>query len=468
MSLVRVQKHDRYQLELKFEYLSTPIGSNNVELDLWLLLPPVFGVSSGMYTSAQVYTDLRTYTRLKTPRFTISEMLTQQDSPLRVLESTMESLTQLTQKQIRQEMKLFGGIARRLFLNSPSKDVELYKELIERWRQVVIQFLRIDLEAKTTKCIKIIDELISNYWEVYLIERFEDQPDEFFQQYMQTELAYRKSQSYYMFQETCKDQYLFHYGNLTKYVNTVLFLQSKPDRFTEWIRHAALGIAAGLAMVWALFVQIYALIEYGVNLDSQMSLSVILTFVAIGIFSYILKDRIKAASGRWLSDQVSKRLPDHNRLYSISEEHAPMATISERVNILQEASLPLDVLERYRAFKEWNPYFLFAADVLHYRRHIEMYTKKASKQFARFQGIVEIHRFHIWNWIKVLAEPQKDIKVVNEEGQIHYCEAPRVYTVNLVCRVKHAGTVSYQLVRVLMNSRGIIDVEQIDTQSVKK
>ena len=468
MSLVRVQKHDRYQLELKFEYLSSSTGTSDVELDLWLLLPPVFGVSSGMYTSHQVYSDLRTYTRLKTPRFNISEMLTQSDSPLTVLELFLQSQIHLSQKQIRQEMKLFGGIARRLFLNNPSKDVDLYITLIERWRFIALRLFDANLKPKTLKCVKIIDELISNYWEVYLIERFEESSEGLYQKHLQEELDYRKSQSYYLFQEDCKDQYLFHYGNLTKYVNTVLFLQSKPDRFTEWIRHAALGMAAGLAMIWALFVQIYALIEYGVNLDSQMSLSLILTFVGIGIFSYILKDRIKATSGRWLSDQVSKRLPDRNRLYSISEEHAPMAEISERVNILQEASLPEDVLERYQAFKEWNPYFLFAADVLHYQRHIQMYSKKASRQFSRFQGIVEIHRFHIWNWIKVLAEPQKDIKVMTEEGGIHYCEAPRVYTVNLLCRVKKAGVASYQLVRVLMNSRGIIAIEQIEHHPLTK
>jgi hypothetical protein len=380
----------------------------------------------------------------------------------------LQSQIQLTSKQVRQEMKLLGGIARRLFLNDPSTDVELYLELIQRWRHIAQTLLGTQIEEKTMKCVKIIDELLSNYWEVYLIERFEDGSEVVVEGHLAEEVRYRKSQSYYMFQEACKDQYLFHYGNLTKYVNTVLFLKSKPDRFTEWVRHAALGMAAGLAMVWALFVQIYALIEYGVNLDSQMSLSLILTFVAIGIFSYILKDRIKATSGRWLSDQVSKRLPDHNRLYSISEEHAPMAEISERVNILQEASLPKDVLERYRAFKEWNPYFLFAADVLHYQRRIQMYSKRAAKQFSRFQGVVEIHRFHIWNWIKVLAEPQKDIKVVNEEGQIHYCEAPRVYTVNLLCRVKQNGSIYYQLVRILMNSRGIIEIEQIDNQPLTK
>ena len=61
VSLVRIQKHDRYQLELKFEYLSSAKGAEEVELDLWLFLPPVFGLSSGMYSSSQVYTDLRVY-----------------------------------------------------------------------------------------------------------------------------------------------------------------------------------------------------------------------------------------------------------------------------------------------------------------------------------------------------------------------------------------------------------------------
>ena len=463
MSLVRIQKHDRYQLELKFEYLSSKMGVEDVELDLWLFLPPVFGLSSGMYSSNQIYSDLRTYTRLKTPRFNITQMLTRKDSPLMILESIYGKKVTYTNKLMRQELKLFGGIARRLFLNNPTEDFNCYVELTERWRRVVSKLFDTNIDQKTTNCLKIIDELLSNYWEVHLIERFENEPLDLYTELLRNELEYRKSQSYYLFDENNKEQYLFHYGNLTKYVNTVLFLQSKPNRFTEWIRHAALGMAAGLAMIWALFVQIYALIKYGINLDSQMSLSLIITFVAIGIFSYILKDRIKATSGRWLSEQVSKRLPDYNRLYSIKDEQAPISEISESASISQEDALPPDVLKRYESFKEWNPYFLFAADVLHYQRNIQMKSKKAKEQFPRFQGIVEIHRFHIWNWIKVLAEPRKDIKVVNQEGKIQYLQAPRIYTVNLLSRVKSARGSHYQLFRILMNSRGIVEIQTIET-----
>ncbi len=470
MRIVHIRKHDRYQLEIKTQLLSDNSKKSKGQVDFWLFLPPALGIVPSEYTPAQFYIDLRTYTRLKTPRFTAGELLSKEDSPLLNLERHFAK-NRLNQKILRQEMKLLCSIVRKLSsLNSEVENLLLIQKIMERWRGVVQRLQQQSVKVKTTTCMKIVDELMSNYWEVSLIAAQED-PEKFVHvssqqvtDWIQQEFQYRLDNQYFLYKSSKKDQYLFHFGNLVKYVSTVLFLDSNTNRFSEWLRHLALGTAAGLAMVWALFVQIYALIEYGVNLNEGMSVQLIVTFVGIGIFSYILKDRIKATSGSWLASQLSSRLPDRERVFYMDEEESPVAQNSEKAGFVKVKHLPLDIQQKYQNFQEWNPYFLYGSDVLHYHRQVEVFNRKAIKQFSRFQGVVDIHRFHVWNWVKTLAPPKKEIVVLTTKGKIERCKAPRVYTVNLLSKTTVQNRVEYQLFRVLLNNRGLVGVEEVKVE----
>lgn len=467
MSIVHIRKHDRYQLEIKTQSLTEGTKNTQSKIDLWLFLPPALGISPAEYTSHNFYSDLRTYTRLKTPRFSASQLLNQDDSPLCRLEAMLNaSHDKQIQKVMRQEMKLLCSIVRKVSaLQKQTASLEQMESILKRWRILFVQLSALSLSYKTTICLKIVDELMSNYWEVSLIEAQEmlvGEELEFINQSIEKEFQYRLEQEYYLYSSSKKEQYLFHFGNLVKFVSTVLFLDSRSDRFSDWLKHLALGTAAGLAMIWALFVQIYALVKYGVNLNEGMNIQLILTFVGIGIFSYILKDRIKATSGSWLASQISKYLPDRQRQYYLDDEEAAIAKISEKASFVKVKHLPLDIRDKYQNFQEWNPYFLFGSDVLHYHRDIDVFSKLAKKQFPRFRGVVDIHRFHVWNWIKTLAPPKKEIVVLTSKGKVERCKAPRVYTVNLLTKTQINSKIEYQLFRVLLNNRGLVEVEEVD------
>ena len=475
-SSFEVRMHDRFQLEIKAQYLSD--GSQKAfETDVWLFLPPALGISGKQYSSQQFYADLRIYTRLKTPHFSFTALLSDPQSPLVQLESMM-SEANLQGKSIRQELKLLGGIFQKIVsLEKVADNFELVQTLIERWRALLPRLLQRPLKEKTKRCVYITDEMMSNSWEIYLIQLYRLQGKQYqhnkeerkrvrsmTQEYLRTELAYRRECAYFVFSEETKEQYLFHYGNLTKYLSTVLFLESKDDRFVDWLRQMAFGVAAGLAMLWALSIQIFALIEYGVNLSQGMSIHLLVSFVGIGLFSYILKDRIKATSGNWLTAQLSKRVPDHKQQFYIDEEHKAIASISDRMKYLSEHDLSEEIQERYNDFKEWNPYFIFGSDILQYHRQVQVYPKIAKRQFARFQGVVEIYRFHVWNWVKTLDAPKKEISVLNEFGDIDRCKAPRVYIVNMLLRLREGSEERYQLYRLSLTSRGLVEIEEVQVQ----
>ena len=66
--------------------LTSNPGEENEQVDMWLFLPPALGIAPAEYSPTQFYSDLRTYTRLKTPFFNIDDLLSSSDSPLVLLE----------------------------------------------------------------------------------------------------------------------------------------------------------------------------------------------------------------------------------------------------------------------------------------------------------------------------------------------------------------------------------------------
>ncbi len=472
MGIVYVRKHDRYQLEIKTDTVRKE-GAVDSQLDIWLFLPSALGISAGDYSPDQFYSDLRTYTRLKTPRYTLDQLLEDKDSPLlKIEEMLMRPMSDSRQKKMRQETRFLCIILRK-FSETQTVGAKGVQPVLTRWRKATRELLSQDktemVSDKTRTCVQIVDELISNSWERLLIVAREESPkDEFIEHALGSEYQYRLQHNYFLYSVSKQDQYLFHFGNLVKYVSSVLYLDTRGDRFLDWFRHLAFGTAAGLAMVWALFVQIYALIEYGVNLNEGMSLRLIGTFVGIGVFSYILKDRIKATSGSWLTGQLRKRLPDRSQHFFLEDETKSIAQISEKQDFVKVKELPEDVRSVYRNFQEWNPYFLFDADVLHYQKNTVVHTNRARKQFDRFRGVVNIHRFHVWNWIKTLAPPKKQITVLTESGAVEQCKAPRVYTVNLLTKTTQAGKSTYQLYRILVNNRGLVSINPVSLSDVLK
>ena len=147
-------------------------------------------------------------------------------------------------------------------------------------------------------------------------------------------------------------------------------------------------------------------------------------------------------------------MPDRTKQFYVDDEEVPMSFSDEKARFVKVQELPNDIQEAYKNFQEWNPYFLFGSDVLHYQQKRTTHVKLARSQFPRFRGVVHIHRFHVWNWIKTLAPPKKEIVVVNVNGKVERCKAPRLYTVNLMTKTTVGTNAEYKLFRVLLNNRG--------------
>ena len=124
---------------------------------------------------------------------------------------------------------------------------------------------------------------------------------------------------------------LFRLGNLKKYSSSVLYLEQSEDKASVVLQQFSLSIAAAIAMAWALFAQLYALFKWQVNPSDTMTPSLILSFVVIGLFSYMLKDRIKALTGSWLKKKANNVLSERSFFFRRSSNLPPICRIQEDV-----------------------------------------------------------------------------------------------------------------------------------------
>ena len=409
---------------------------------------------------------------MKTPIFQKDELLKDIKSPLVRLEENLlydrkagSAIKLLDEKGLRREMKLLCGVFRQLIKGDTERNPDVYQEIVKRWRELIPLVEEGTYTIKTKECLYYIDEMISHYLEMLVIKILEKEENKEFSSQLKSilfeEIDYRQQRGYIHYSKENGAKFLSHMGHLKKYITTVLFLNSKADKITKLIRQMALGMAAGLAMSWALFAQIYAMIKLGINLQPSANISLLVVFSFIGVFSYILKDRIKATTALWLSNKIAQKMHDHRKYYFMSEEKDPVARISEQMSFMDLDDGSEKLQEQWRAIENFKETVIVGGDVLHYGRMIEMKTKSAKKMFSRFEGIVDIHRFHVGQWVKTLADPKKEIKVFTKGGNIKTNLVKRIYEVDMVTRLRTEDSDEWQILRICLNRRGIVSVDPI-------
>ena len=80
--LRRVAVHDRYQLELKLGYPLTHGQATRYRIDTYIFAPQSLGITEMTYPRSDFYRDIQHYMRMKTPRFQLEQLVSDQTSPL--------------------------------------------------------------------------------------------------------------------------------------------------------------------------------------------------------------------------------------------------------------------------------------------------------------------------------------------------------------------------------------------------
>jgi len=492
---VRLSRHDRNQLEVKTEYLSPSVDTASVEwqLDLWFVLPLAAGVGAGDYPPDAFYEDLRAYVRLKTPHVRLDQLCRRdgEGSPLAALNAVLfeagpAGVRRGDHETITTESKLLCSILKselRDWANSMGPDeaeligagrdlADYLERLITDWREVSAKLLELHLTVAAKDALKFCDESLSLQAEgaaLALWEQIQDSPGarqvrQRLQDIASSEEGHREAEGWLtvLNDETDDARYLDQARLLKKYVASVLHLGVETSRWHRIARHGALGIAAGIAMGWAVFAQVLMLLALDLELQRGVSLGVLTAFSLGAVVAYVLKDRIKAALGTWLSKRLPRVLSDRRHQLKVDGSDRAVGSMEEWMGFVQQEELPKEIAALQEGSLRNRVLLATPQEVLHYRRRLRLQPRATARHFPRVDGLTEVLRLHVGRWVRTLASTRKDVTFL-DGGQPGHRKLPNHYYADVLVRFERLTPepdVKVGQMRLVLDRRGLVAVEE--------
>jgi hypothetical protein len=492
---VRLSRHDRNQLEIKIEYLLPSIDTDLAEwqVDFWFVLPLAAGVGSGDYPPDLFYEDLRAYVRLKTPHVPLDQLCRGDGagSPLSALNAVLfradpTGVRRSDLDTVASEAKLLCSILKselRDWSNSlgpdeaerigAGRDLAGYlQSLIADWRDVSEKLLDLPLQEVARDALKFCDESLSLQAEgaaLALWEQIAEGPGarkvrKQLKAIAAKEMNHRRAQGWLTVLDDESDdaRYLDQARLLKKYVASVLHLKIETSRWHGIARHGALGVAAGIAMGWAVFAQILMLLALDLQIQRGVSLGVLTAFSVGAVFAYILKDRIKATLGAVLSRHLPRVLSDRRHALRVIGADRPVGSMEEWMGFVGRKDLPVEIAALQEGSLRNRVLMSTPQEVLHYRRRMSLKPRTAARHFPRVDGITEVLRLQMGRWVRTLASTRKDVTFL-DGGQPSHRKLPNHYYADVLVRFERLTPepqVRVGQMRLVLDRRGLVAVEE--------
>jgi hypothetical protein len=508
---IAMNRHDSYQLELKIKYppssqtrstwwsrlFSLFIDSKaEYKSEIYFLLPPAAGIGSGDYQPEEFYSDIRSYTRLVAPSISLKDLLNEDKNRCWKFLDIFLKLSIIYprhKKQLGVEIRLLSCMFRESvhqYLHQEDLKKKQIKILIkqciaflQKWRKYLDALHELNvveaLHKPTMSSLFYVDEEMSIQIEflfVRLSERFHisEKSQARIMNFLQQEKRYRRTKNYQMRQQDLVNgDFLLRIGMLKKYVSSVLFLEKQKMKNTDWFQHIALALAAGMAMAWAVLAQFFMFFYMGLELQQTMNSTLISTFFVIAIFSYILKDRIKATMGPYLRKKVQKKtnIPDRKFQFLFPQAQIPIASLEERFQFLHADTVSEELKQAWSVLEEKELAVIVGGDILSFHRKTSIYHQKMKRNFKKYSGMSDVIRLHLGRWVRTFDEPVKHITTFNEQGKLQTIPASRIYVVYAALRIfePEDGTekskTPFSLYKILLSQKGIVSVQDMDSRS---
>ncbi len=491
-----VRTHSHHHLELKTEYPLFPQLEEKKAVyrqDLYFFFPAQLNVTGSRIGVPGALKNLKVYYRFSTPSLTLEKLmdetctlsplfrirnilsLSELEDPdmLQSLVYELQMLVNMYRAEVKgvsllireewQTRKREGAVSGRTvqFLNEIRRFLALFRELYSL-------FLNPHITDVQRKAYFWADESLSIITEQGMIDLFSflrsSDWDESIRQMAEDlicqETGYREKSHYsYMYHQDDRhsgEKMAYRDSMLKKWSQSALYLNYEDSRTPRRIGHMLAGAAAGVAMLFAVMVTIFA---------DRIFLRNSLAWALLIVISYIFKDRIKEilrdVFGRFLpriSADRQTRLKDPASGKKIGMTNS-VIRFGGAGRIVPERILK----ERYR---RPNPFrdILPEQDVMVISRKIRIKTKKLKSNHSRLKGITEILRFHVEDWLREMDDP-KDILFRVDNGKKVKIKGNRVYHIHLIISmtdVRGGGSESLYHYRIVLNKSGIQRIEILD------
>lgn len=499
---VKVSRHDRLQADLTIACNVREVmqAAVSYELDVWLQLPGDLGIGPRRTPADTLYQDLRVRSRLRTPVVRLEDLNDPRgrNSPLAALSLLCDTpdLGPAWSRDVRREARLVARVlrsaGRRVLAachpGSPHLPtllpilLQALEQTAPRFRELNARLIRGRINADTALCLEATDEYLSLQTEllatraVALIDavaahtelraafvavaRREDQ------------LRHAKGWRSRMPDPRRMDSeeaFLDQASTLKLYVERVLYLRHIPSRVQKVAHNTILGLAAALAMAWAVGLQVFALYSLGLDLSQGAGTSIVVAFSTIAVLGYILKDRIKAWSAEVLARQLPRFLDDRGATLTWGIADTVLGRATERLAYETATELDPEVRRRHlEALGSRLPTEVHD-DVLHYRRRLILLPRVAVSVFPSFVGINESIRLNLARWVRTLDDPSRSIVVLDENDIPVTRKMPHRTSMPVITRLRWRSEQgrwqeSWAVHRILLTQRGISRVDRLDRE----
>ena len=498
----RVEAHDSQQFEVKLDYSIDPDKRlNQYRAEAYLFIPKSLGINRETYSSKHFFRDIQSYIRFKTPRISISDLLSPDfaDSPFVRLRTAQEILerepeSKRAQKKLVRELKMLACLVRANTRDRVRELIEMLpeasevdslpraeedvckvlseiKRVFEAYRNLKGELLSRPLPFEAYDTCRMVDEYLSLVLENHLTHLYEAidarYDDALFQnarrqssQLLRDERDYRDSTDYPRILESGvpNEHYLYRRGLLKKMAMSVLFLDVNQERSKDGHSDWVASFAAGIAMIFAVSASIWAQMKYGLNTGP---------FVVALVLSYILKDRIKDWIKRYYSVLLAYKLWDRSTRIVDPLSGQVVGRCREQVNYLSEKDLPEKILKiRHAGEPQSVEAQAKQESCIRYNKEIRLDGKSIDLSHGRLSDVNDIMRFNIWRMLILADDSNHDVRLFNvRRSQVETVVCPKVYHINMLLNFycgESDTLVSSERVRVVFDREGIRYLELVD------
>jgi hypothetical protein len=493
--------HDKTHIELAIDY-PFERGPAGYTWEAYFFVPDSFRLVQTTYDKKQIYDDLLSYVRLAVPELPFAELASScdPDSPGSLAEDLRTTLlgaagredgSPASRNAVRR-LRVFACMVRASGLEAQrgmlhevehaegpeqaSRAAQTFVTLASRatrgFRKLVEEAEGLTLPSEVRVALRWVDEDISLFVEALTAtasvdlhqragagrEAWTDAAGRLASEAV-SEARYRKARGYPSVghdDATSRDveHIEFRRHMLKRFTSSVLWLRHEVRDAATWVLHALYGLAAAVAMAFAVVATIRA-----TEMQGYLTLYVVLLVV-----SYVVKDRMKAmlqsAFARW----AEKRFPDRAWTIRDEERKDSIGVVKERAGFRDFAHLPEGALDARRITREHAlEEHARPETVLWHQKTVEVAPRKSGRLPSPV--MTEIFRLNIGPWLAHTDDPNRTITFADpDEAVVCSVTARRVYNINVVYRLrrtsgKGGSDETWHRIRVVVSRKG---VERID------
>lgn len=468
-----VKHHDQYQIEIKLDYELHADQKTRYQIATYFFVPQSLGVTPQTYPRQTFYQDVQSHIRLKTPSLNLREFTESDRSPLRIIEklvhqgnwvsdtavhdqiiTQMKLLSAMLKSALREHFFLIErrvteahatphGKAHILVHNLVDEFLSETTRVTQRFRALLADFNLPNVPQTVFTAYTFTDESLSILIEESAVEMVQVVSDYLkktnqenykiaLSELTTRETKYRKTRGYQsiLVEGSDNETYLYRASILKKYASSVLFLNTDVQPDGRYWEQFILSLAAGLAMVFATGVAFYFQHEYG---------NFTLPFFFALVIGYMFKDRIKEISRIVFARRLEKYLFDRRITIRTQDGQHRLGILREKVRFIKEKDVPLSVIRARNRDKITDLSNEGRGEsIICYTKEIELQIKNPETilpGFPEIDGINDILRFDVRNFLKKMAEPVQE-RFIIRDGELVSLLCHKVYHVNVVSRYK--------------------------------